>query len=34
MSAGDRVKSGVDSVLTQQNRDAVSGYITLYVDGD
>jgi hypothetical protein len=24
MSAGDKMKSGVDSVLTQQNRDAVS----------
>ena len=24
MSAGDRVKSGADSVFTQQNRDAVS----------
>lgn len=24
MTAGDRVKSGVDSVFTQQNRDAVS----------
>jgi len=24
MSAGDRLKSGADSVLTQQNRDAVS----------
>jgi hypothetical protein len=34
MSAGDRVKSGVDSVLTQQNRDAVSHAIYLYTSKD